>query len=173
MTRTQSNVTRSALTGVAALFCVVILTGCSLTLPINPPKVKSPVKAGSLIWRINKLERSRLFRSKDGALAVTTLDNVMIRLEVHLRNAGSEPFVYGEICSLEDALGEVYPEHIKTVEAIDKMLLPRTGELAPGKQIQFSTVFEVPKDAKRLAFKAFGETFEVDAVMIPLRLKFK
>lgn len=153
-----------------ALAVVLILSSCT-SLSLTPAaKVKTNVTVGTLVWRINNLERSRVFSSRRGDLAVDTLDNIMIRLQINLRNVGSEPYAYGEVCTLTDALGQEFAEHPLAKEGVDGLLLPRKGVLAPGEIIRFTTIFDVPKDSKRLVFNAFGQSVDVKAIKIPLGL---
>ena len=155
---------------VSALVVALMLSGC-VGLDLKPAaKVKTNVSVGTLVWRINKLERSRVFSSSSGDLAVDTLDNIMIRLQINLRNMGSEPYAYGEVCTLTDALGQEFTEHPMAKEGVDGPLLPRKGVLGPGEIIRFTTIFDVPKDSKRLVFNAYGQSVDIEPVKIPLEL---
>ena len=155
---------------IGALSLALLLSSCT-GLNLTPTaKVKTNVTVGTLVWRINNLERSRVFSSRSGDQAVDTLDNIMIRLQINLRNVGSEPYAYGEVCTLVDALGQEFTEHPLAKEGVDGLLLPRKGVLKPGEIIRFTTIFDVPKDSKRLVFNAFGQSFDVEPVKIPLEL---
>ena len=97
-------------------------------------------------WMVRRAVCSTMLSSRNGDLAVDTLDNYLVRVRGYISNPSPVPLPVDQELTLVDKNGVQYDPHPQSSLATYPIDISSIKVVKPGTRVEFACAFEVPNN---------------------------